>query len=127
MTKTDLNRFRKILKAKQSELEGAIRNRDAIVIEINPDSIDQISHTTERELAVDKLERASSQLRAVRAALDRMDDGSYGICVDCEEKISKPRLAAVPWTRSCISCQELADRAVSQPWNAMEEPLFHAT
>lgn len=127
MTKTDLNRFRKILKARQSELEGAIRNRDAIVIEINPDSIDQISHTTERELAVDKLERESSQLRAVRAALSRIQDGTYGICFDCEEKISPQRLAAVPWTRSCLTCQEAADRAGTHTWNAMEEPLFHAT
>lgn len=127
MTKTDLNRFRRILLDKKNELEGAIRKRDAIVIEINPDSIDQISHTTERELAVDKLERESSQLRAVRAALVRIDDGTFGICFDCEEKISKHRLAAVPWTRSCIACQEAADRSVSQPWNAMEEPLFHAS
>jgi DnaK suppressor protein len=127
MTKTDLNRFRKILTARQTELEGAVRKRDAIVIEINSDSIDQISHTTERELAVDKLERESSQLRAVRGALGRIEDGSFGTCVDCEEKISKQRLAAVPWTRSCLSCQEAADRAVRQPWTAMEEPLFHAT
>ena len=127
MTKADLNRFRKILTAKQAELEGAVRKRDAIAIEINPDSIDQISHTTERELAVDKLSRESSQLRSVRAALERIEDGSFGICFECEEKISKQRLAAVPWTRSCLTCQEAKDRAVSQPWHSMEEPLFHAT
>jgi hypothetical protein len=43
-------------------------------------------------------------------ALARMADGSYGICMHCEEEIKPKRLDAVPWTKYCIRCQEAADR-----------------
>ena len=44
------------------------------------------------------------------ASLARMADGSYGICLHCEEEIKPKRLDAVPWTKYCIRCQEAADR-----------------
>ena len=37
-------------------------------------------------------------------------DGSYGVCLHCEEDIKPKRLDAVPWTKYCIRCQEAADR-----------------
>ena len=46
----------------------------------------------------------------VEEALSRIDEGSFGVCLHCEEDISPKRLAAVPWTPFCISCQEMADR-----------------
>ena len=49
-------------------------------------------------------------LRNVRGALERIDDGTLGVCVRCEGEISPRRLAAVPWTPYCIECQEWADR-----------------
>jgi DnaK suppressor protein len=49
-------------------------------------------------------------LRNVRSALGRIDDGSFGICIHCEEEINPRRLAAVPWSPFCIQCQEQADR-----------------
>ena len=42
--------------------------------------------------------------------LRRIDEGSFGVCLHCEEDISPKRLAAVPWTAFCIRCQEVADR-----------------
>jgi len=44
------------------------------------------------------------------SALLRIEDGSIGVCLHCEEDISPKRLAAVPWTAFCIQCQEIADR-----------------
>jgi DnaK suppressor protein len=60
-------------------------------------------------------------LHEVQSALRRIDAGTFGTCLDCEEYISLKRLAAVPWGPSCITCQEAADRNRSQPWNAIEE------
>ena len=48
------------------------------------------------------------QLREVEQALDRLDRGEYGCCLECEEPIAAKRLRAVPWTRYCLSCQEKA-------------------
>jgi DnaK suppressor protein len=110
MTKTELNKFKKILEAKQEELERFVRNRDAITIEKSADALDEVQHAAERELAIRNLDRESNLLRNVRSALRRIDDGSFGVCLHCEEEISPKRIAAVPWTALCIQCQEQADR-----------------
>src|SRR5246127_5326872 len=110
MTKTELNKYREILEAKQAELTQVLRNRDAIAIEKSPDALDEVQHAAERELAIRNLDRESNLLRNVRAALRRIEEDGFGVCLHCEEDISPKRLAAVPWTPYCIRCQEIADR-----------------
>jgi DnaK suppressor protein len=110
MTKIELKKFQTTLLSRQSELEVLIRNREAAAIETSADALDQIQHAVERELALGTLARESVGLRDTRAALRRLDDGSFGACIDCEEDISLKRLAAVPWAARCIPCQERADR-----------------
>jgi DnaK suppressor protein len=87
-----------------------VRNRDAIAIEKSADALDEVQHASERELAIRNLDRESNLLRNVRLALRRINDGSFGTCLHCEEEISPKRIAAVPWAANCIQCQELADR-----------------
>jgi DnaK suppressor protein len=110
MTKTEMNKFKMILDTKRRELEGNVRNREGIAIEKTPDALDEVQHAAERELAIRTLDRESTLLRNVRGALRRIDDGTYGVCMHCEEDINHKRLNAVPWTPYCISCQEIADR-----------------
>ncbi len=110
MTKTELNKFRQVLETKHAELADILKRRDEIAIEKSPDAIDEVTRAAERELAIRNLDRESNLLRNVRAALQRLDDGTFGICGHCEEEISPKRLAAVPWAPYCIKCQELADR-----------------
>src|SRR5712691_4505338 len=111
MTKTELNKFREALEAKQAELTQVLRNREGIAIEKSPDALDEVQNAAERELAIRNLDRESNLLRNVRAALHRIDEGTFGVCLHCEEDISVKRLAAVPWTPFCIQCQEIADRS----------------
>lgn len=110
MSKTELERYKSILEARQAELSGALRNREDIAIEKTPDALDEVQLAGERELAIRNLDRDSNMLRQVRAALLRIADGSYGVCLHCEEDISVKRLNAVPQTPYCIKCQEAADR-----------------
>lgn len=110
MTKTELEKFRKVLEAKQAQLSGVLRNRDEIVIEKAPDAIDEVQLAGERELAIRNLDRDSNMLRQIRRALDRIADGSFGVCLHCEEDISPKRINAVPWAAYCIKCQEQVDR-----------------
>jgi DnaK suppressor protein len=123
MTKIELKRFDAVLGAKAAELKNAMRNREAIAIETDADMMDQIQHATEREFALGKLERESNVMREVRAALSRIQANTFGLCLECEQEIGLKRLTAVPWTRSCIVCQERADRTWKQPG---EELLVHA-
>ena len=110
MTKTELNKFKEVLETKQAELAQVLRNREGIAIEKSPDALDEVQNAAERELAIRNLDRESNLLRNVRAALRRIDEGTFGVCLHCEEDISPKRLAAVPWTPFCIQCQEIADR-----------------
>ena len=110
MTKTELNKYKQLLETKQTELAGGLRNREGIAIEKTADALDEVQLAGERELAIRNLDRESNLLRNVRAALRRIDEGTFGVCLHCEEDISPKRLAAVPWTPFCIQCQEIADR-----------------
>src|SRR6185312_17104751 len=110
MTKTELNKYKALLEAKQAELAGGLRNREGIAIEKTADALDEVQLAGERELAIRNLDRESNLLRNVRGALSRIADGSYGICLHCEEDIKIKRLDAVPWAKFCIKCQEAADR-----------------
>lgn len=126
MTKTELNKFKKILENKQDELEQIVRNRDAITIEKSADALDEVQHAAERELAIRNLDRESNLLRNVRSALRRIEDGSYGTCLHCEEEISPKRLNAVPWASYCIQCQEQADRNQDDGNDMFEDMLVNA-
>ena len=110
MTRTDLEKFRNTLETKRAELSGSLRNRDEIVIEKAPDALDEVQLAGERELAIRNLDRDSNMLRQIRRALGRIADGSYGVCLHCDEDISPKRIAAVPWAAFCIKCQEQVDR-----------------
>jgi DnaK suppressor protein len=110
MNQTELNKYRAVLEAKQAELSAGLRNREDIAIEKTPDALDEVQLAGERELAIRNLDRESNLLRNVKSALGRIHDGSYGVCMHCEEDIKSKRLEAVPWAKFCIKCQEAADR-----------------
>lgn len=78
-----------------------------------------------RELAADEADfvsLANGHSRAAEAvdALQRIQDGTYGICSDCGKKIPAARLQVKPEARRCIDCQtdyELCSAAGSGEWN----------
>src|ERR1700686_2966640 len=109
MTKSELDRFRATLTAKVAELERFTRHREAITIERSADQLEEIQAASERALAVCNLDREFNQLRKARAALRRIQEGSFGTCQECDEDIHPKRLAAVPWASYCIRCQEAVD------------------
>jgi len=109
-TPTEIRRVEEILERKQAELVRELRNRDGIVIQKSADQMDEIQFASERDLVIRNVDRESRLLRQVKAALRRLQHGSFGICVACEAPIGPKRLAAVPWAPRCIQCQEAADR-----------------
>ena len=110
MTNAEIKKYRETLEAKQAELTYLLRNREGIEIEKSPDALDEVQRASEREFAIRTLDRESALLRNVRAALQRINQGQFGVCLHCEEDISVKRLNAVPWTPYCIECQEQYDR-----------------
>ena len=109
MTKTEVDRFQALLTVKIAELECFTRHREGIAVERSADQLDEIEAASQRTLAICNLDRDYNQLRNVRAALRRIEEGSFGICQQCDEEIHPKRLAAVPWAPYCIQCQEAVD------------------
>jgi DnaK suppressor protein len=126
MKTIELNEFQKTLKTKQAELGEILHHREALAIETSADELDRIQQAQERDYAMGAIDRDSLRLREIRAALERIVDGSFGICLNCEEEIAAKRLAALPWTALCIVCQEAAERVVSDSQDDYEEALPNA-
>lgn len=74
------------------------------------DFYDHASTDRDRELALMLADREREKLTLVDDALKRIENGTYGICESCEEEIDKERLAAMPFTKLCLSCQEDLER-----------------
>jgi DnaK suppressor protein len=102
-------RTKQILESKLIQLANPAGWRDSIAVRASADPTDTTQQTTEREMATRELSRNASLIRDLRAALSRVADGTYGLCIDCEEPIAPRRLAAVPWAARCLSCQEIAE------------------
>src|SRR5271154_5096163 len=98
----EMSAFQEILERKEADLAHVLRRRDGIVIEKSADQMDEIQYATERDLAIRNVDRESNLMRVVKDALRRIQEGSFGTCVECESAISPKRLAAVPWAACCI-------------------------
>ncbi|MGC9972421.1 MAG: TraR/DksA family transcriptional regulator [Bryobacteraceae bacterium] len=107
-TRSDLRGYEEILARKEAELLHLLRNRDDIAVERSADQLDEIQCAGARDVAIRNLGRGFDLLREVRAALVRIRNGSFGICVECEWAISPKRIAAIPWAPLCLWCQEAA-------------------
>jgi len=116
MANTDLKSVRQILEA---QLKGATSSKtlgDSIRIHQVADPVDMTQEAAERDVAVQLLDRESALARRLRLAIERTKDGSYGLCLHCEDEIAPKRLKAIPWAELCIGCQEKADDLASASW-----------
>jgi DnaK suppressor protein len=101
--------YHSLLISKKRDLEQSIGNREEIQAERLPDDLDNALAQSNREVAVDRLNRSSETLRLVIAALQRFETGEFGKCLECEEEISPRRLFLMPWAERCVSCQEFQE------------------
>lgn len=68
--------------------------------------------------ALDTATARTSTLEDVSDALQRIEEGSFGVCVLCEKPIERARLVAVPWTKYCLHHQEQHDALSEIPRGA---------
>jgi DnaK suppressor protein len=71
-----------------------------------PDPSDRASLESDRNFTLRIRDRERKLIVKIREALDRIEDGTYGICEECEEEISAERLKARPVTTLCIECKK---------------------
>ena len=95
MNKRDLKKFRNALEQKRESIVSTAKKAHWENMEDNE------VHVNLRLLQID-----AKLVRAIDAAINRIDKGVYGICTNCEQEIGLARLKAVPWTSVCIECKE---------------------
>ncbi len=111
----------RLLQKRQEMLSGLGTKFDTLARmgRVAEDDQAQISHDEFVSLHFNSLDYG--QLRLVDEALDRLDSGDYGICLSCEEPIPAKRLAALPWARYCVPCQE--EESTRAGWESREAGL----
>jgi RNA polymerase-binding transcription factor len=126
MERAELQRYKRILGTMLENMEQPLRRRDEIAVENAPDTIDRVQQAADRDLAICQIESSFGRMQNVKLALERIEDGSYGTCLRCEDEISPKRLAAVPWTAYCIGCQNIADEERTEPASEVFGTLLHS-
>ncbi|ABB39142.1 transcriptional regulator, TraR/DksA family [Oleidesulfovibrio alaskensis G20] len=108
MNQKDIEYFRDLL---NSMLEEAQEKGDATLEdltdnnEVCADPADRATMESDRAFTLRIRDRERRLIKKIRQALDRIEDGSFGVCEDCGEQIGVPRLKARPVTKLCINCK----------------------
>lgn len=114
MQAAKLERLKQRLLEKRRELLNGVKERSATSMEAGNDGIqdiaDQASTAYAKEFLLSISDAERRLLRQVDAALEKIREGTYGICEKCGEGISEKRLEALPFARYCIACQEEEER-----------------
>ena len=113
---TQLTQMRtEVLDRLRAQRGGVLSRADASAQARDTESDDWAKAGTERDLAYALEERESAELIAIDAALQRVADGSYGLCVDCGTPIATARLHANPTAMRCVACQARAEQPGGAP------------
>ena len=97
-----------LLKKKAELIANRGQEPDTLVRGVrSPDSVEMAAHSVEQDVATWTVNLRFETLREIDGALNRLDDGGYGTCESCGERIASNRLKALPWARFCVACQEI--------------------
>lgn len=118
MKEQDTNYFRELLTERLQELlghaddtvSGMTRQKENF-----PDPTDRASLESDRNFMLRIRDRENKLIKKIKKALDRIENGTFGICDSCGEDIALPRLKARPVTTLCIDCktkQEAMEKAL---------------
>lgn len=110
MDKRKSEEFRKRLLTKKDELLRLVSKSEQDGREADEegtqDIADKAANSYTKEFLFHQSDDNRRVLQLVNEALDRLKDGSFGLCVACSQEVQAKRLEAVPWARHCIECQE---------------------
>lgn len=95
-----------VVQTADAALSGSIETAGA-----SPDTADRASETVEQDLALGLLGSVAGTLDQIEVALERIEDGGYGRCAECETRIPAARLEAIPYATCCVECAARRERA----------------
>ncbi len=115
-SKPKLAAYKKILEKKAEEVRRSMSAQKAAQVvarlDVPSDEGDLSQQSHEEWIFLNRNTIDAKLLREIADALHRIEIGSYGVCMECEEEISQKRLDAVPWAKYCVTCQEEIARRI---------------
>lgn len=118
MKKTEAKEYKNQLLLLRSRMRGDVSGMaDAALRKTRADSSGDLSSMPihmadlgtdafEQEFTLSLIEHDGAVLDQIEAALERIEEGSYGVCTECESKIPKTRLNVLPFTAHCVKCAD---------------------
>lgn len=109
MRKETIKRFKKLFEAEKQKIlfnDKIVREDFSVNADDRFDEIDQATTDVEQSMRMRLCNRETLYLKKIDEALRRIEDGTFGECVECEEPIELKRLEARPTTHLCVSCKE---------------------
>lgn len=105
-----IEELRILLTARLQQLNEQLGNADEATRPVTLDQqsvgrVSRIDAIQQQQMALANRQQASALQQRIELALRRIDDGSYGDCLQCGEAIAEARLQAQPWANLCIDCQ----------------------
>lgn len=112
----DIEQLRQRLEAQRQEVRQFLsrveRETRSLDIDSAHDSADRCVISLSKESLFERSSQRRTLLRLIDAALRRIEDGTFGVCVTCGDNIQNRRLQALPWTQFCLRCQEAIEEEV---------------
>ena len=116
MSKKELEKYRRLLEEKKASLSVDIaKTRSAeeeTSEELTQDIADKAVSSYTREFLYSLTDGERSTLLQIDDALARIDEATYGFCINCAQPMAEKRLTAVPWAPYCVDCQELSEKGM---------------
>ena len=113
MTAANLKKIKERLLNERALLTEKLKGNDLSIDDSEtPDPVDLAVRNYSKNVMLAVSENESRQLVLVDEALLRVEDDEYGVCQNCEKAINQKRLAAIPWARYCLDCQELVEKGL---------------
>jgi DnaK suppressor protein len=104
MNKSFLQKMKALLLSQKQELLK--QTGQEVTVDTEGDETDEIQGNMLMEMANQLGTRNTAKLNQIQVALKRIEEKTYGLCLDCEETIPEKRLMANPYAQLCVSCAE---------------------
>lgn len=117
MSKSELAEFKALLLHRKKVLQGDVKTLEDEGCKKGTDAAGDLStlpmhladlgtDSFEQDITLGLMENESDELHEIEEALERIKDGSFGLCESCKKKIPKERLKAIPYARLCVNCKK---------------------
>jgi RNA polymerase-binding transcription factor len=116
MPKKEMEKYRRLLVEKKngllSELAKTKNAEEETTEESTQDIADKAVSSYTREFLYSLNDSERNTIQQIDQALSRIEDGTFGFCLNCANAMNEKRLTAIPWSRHCVDCQELAEKGL---------------